>query len=290
VIAAARPLPISVAPCEKFSRLITTSLRGMVPCALRFTRVAATHPAERDTRSTFLRRSSMAPSHSRTYRAAPQTSCGRSLILGSWTLRAAFPTPHTVLSASTRHCTGSSHMRQPCRALCFSRCGSAGEVKVACAVHSFAPLLQNNASATSPNGAGMPLLPLQRAHLAGGRVAVIGPNANATQTLLSNFHGSNTLADNQSVVMALTRVGESAGFSVRYAPGCVDGNGPGANVTIACSGTLGFEAALDAVRNATVAIVVVGWCADDCPSPSDAPIREAEGNDRPFTRWVNTVV
>lgn len=149
-------------------------------------------------------------------------------------------------------------------------------------------LLQNNATSASLDGSGTPLLPLLRARLAGRHIAVIGPNANATQTLLSNFHGSNTLVGNQSVFAALARVGASAGFAATYAPGCVDGSGPDANASIACAGTWGFADALEAVRNSSLAVVVVGWCSDDCPSLSDAPIREAEGNDRPFTRWAGS--
>ena len=64
-------------------------------------------------------------------------------------------------------------------------------------------LLQNNASAVSPNGPGTPLLPLQRSRLAGRKVAVVGPNAAATQTLLSNYHGANTLVEAHSILAAL---------------------------------------------------------------------------------------
>lgn len=42
----------------------------------------------------------------------------------------------------------------------------------------------------------MPLSP-------GKKVAVIGPNANATQTLLSNYHGTNTVVSNHSILAAL---------------------------------------------------------------------------------------
>jgi beta-glucosidase-like glycosyl hydrolase len=69
-------------------------------------------------------------------------------------------------------------------------------------------LLQNNVSATSPNGPGTPLLPLQRARLAGKKVAVVGPNAAATQTLLSNYHGTNTLVEQHSILLAF-QVSES---------------------------------------------------------------------------------
>jgi beta-glucosidase-like glycosyl hydrolase len=58
-------------------------------------------------------------------------------------------------------------------------------------------LLQNNATAT-PWGAGAPLLPLNTSAIA--RLAVIGPNANATQTLLGNYHGVNTLVNGHGII------------------------------------------------------------------------------------------
>ena len=39
--------------------------------------------------------------------------------------------------------------------------------------------------------------------LPGKKVAVVGPNADATLTLLSNYHGSNTLVNNHSVLAAM---------------------------------------------------------------------------------------
>ena len=57
-------------------------------------------------------------------------------------------------------------------------------------------LLANNAT-TTPWGV-YPLLPLRAASLK--RVAVIGPNANATLTLLSNYEGENTLVLNHSLL------------------------------------------------------------------------------------------
>ena len=57
-------------------------------------------------------------------------------------------------------------------------------------------LLANNATAT-PWGV-QPLLPLRAASLK--NIAVIGPNANATLTLLSNYEGGNTLVLNHSIL------------------------------------------------------------------------------------------
>jgi len=73
-------------------------------------------------------------------------------------------------------------------------------------------LLKNNVTST-PWGAS-PLLPLQGGKLK--TVAVIGPNANATQTLLSNYHGSNTVVNNQSILAALQRRGAVDGFAVNF--------------------------------------------------------------------------
>lgn len=58
-------------------------------------------------------------------------------------------------------------------------------------------LLANNATAT-PWGPGLPLLPLRTSSLK--RIAVIGPNANATLALLSNYEGGNTLVLNHSLL------------------------------------------------------------------------------------------
>lgn len=114
-------------------------------------------------------------------------------------------------------------------------------------------LLANNATQT-PWGSGVPLLPLQASKLR--TVAVIGPNSNATQTLLSNYHGTNTLVANQSILAAIQRRGAQAGFTVNAAIGCA---------FISCSDTSGFPAAVAAAQASDVAIVVVGLCSDNCP-------------------------
>lgn len=61
---------------------------------------------------------------------------------------------------------------------------------------------QNNATSGSTNGVGAPLLPLQRSQLAGKKVAIVGPNAAATQTLLSSYHGTNSVVNNHSILAA----------------------------------------------------------------------------------------
>ena len=67
-----------------------------------------------------------------------------------------------------------------------------------------------------------------------------------------------------------------------YAPGCIDGpsSNPATNVSIACKTAVGFPDAVDAATGAAVAIVVVGLCSDNCPSPADHGIHESEGHDR----------
>lgn len=98
------------------------------------------------------------------------------------------------------------------------------------------------------------LLPLDARTLR--TVAVIGPNANATQTLLSNYHGDNTLVQRHSLLMALQRVLPD----VRYARGCA----------IDSPDRQGFAAAEQAARSAQVAIVAVGLDGS----------QEEEGHDR----------
>lgn len=158
-------------------------------------------------------------------------------------------------------------------------------------------LLQNNVSLNSPNGPGTPLLPLQRSRLsgashrmmhpfcmcsvnfilfvAGKQVAVVGPNADATLTLLSNYHGSNALVANQSVLAAMQRQGFMAGFSITTAPGCIDPTS--GNASIACNVSAGFADAIAAVTGSDVALVVVGLCSDNCPDADDQHIHESEG-------------
>lgn len=133
-------------------------------------------------------------------------------------------------------------------------------------------LLQNNATKT-PWGNGQPLLPLQAGKFRS--VAVSGPNANATQTLLSNYHGTNTLVNDQSILAALQRRGAQDGFSVNFNVGCP---------YISCLDTSGFGAAVSSAASSDLAIVVVGLCTDDCPGGDiDNDAHEGEGHDRTTT-------
>jgi hypothetical protein len=130
-------------------------------------------------------------------------------------------------------------------------------------------LLQNKNTAT-PWGAGQALLPLRAASLK--NVAVIGPNANATLTLLSNYHGSNQLVQNHSILAAIEARGLRDGFGVTFSVGCWQ---------ISCPTNESFPAAVAAAQAADVAVVVVGLCSDDCPGgDSDDKAHEGEGHDR----------
>eukprot|EP00759_Apiculatamorpha_spiralis_P033634 PhF_6_TR34957/c0_g1_i1/m.50726/K15920/XYL4; beta-D-xylosidase 4 len=130
-----------------------------------------------------------------------------------------------------------------------------------------AVLLQNNASSTNGN---KPILPLNGKALR--RVAVVGPNANATQGLLSNYHGTNSLVNDHSILAGITRRGATDGFDVNFQVGCWQ---------ISCPTTSGFDAAVDAAKGSDVTIVVVGLCSDDCPdSNADNDAHEGEGHDR----------
>jgi beta-D-xylosidase 4 len=133
-------------------------------------------------------------------------------------------------------------------------------------------LLANNATRT-PWGAGLqPLLPLRLPRLA--RLAVIGPLANATQTLLSNYEGQNTLVEGHSIFAALAARGSAAGVAVSLTPGCVNGTG---GTTVWCQEATGFPAAAAAAAAADVAVVVVGLCST---CPLDGWRLEGEGHDR----------
>lgn len=140
-------------------------------------------------------------------------------------------------------------------------------------------LLQNNVSETTvvPNAGAAPILPIPRSALGGRTVALVGPLAAATQTLLSNYHGQNKLVEDHSILAALSREGPPNYFFVDYAPGCVDAVG---NVSVACNTQDGFQDAIESAINSKLVIVVVGLCSDDCPSADDEPAREGEGKDR----------
>jgi hypothetical protein len=103
------------------------------------------------------------------------------------------------------------------------------------------------------------------------RLAVLGPHANSTRELLSNYHGDTPVVDSQSVLAALQRAGQARGFAVEYAPGCA---------SLLCPNASGFPAAAAAAARADAAVVVLGLCSQDCPTAEDSAVREEEMHDR----------
>jgi xylan 1,4-beta-xylosidase len=123
-------------------------------------------------------------------------------------------------------------------------------------------LLANNVVGAAP------LLPLDAGSLRGKTVAVIGPNANTTQGLLSIYEGSNTLVNNQSVYQAMQRRGAQEHFHVTYAEGC----------SPTCSNQTGFAEAEAVASSADLVVLVVGLYPGHVPD--GGPAMEAEGVDR----------
>ena len=98
------------------------------------------------------------------------------------------------------------------------------------------------------------LLPLR----AGARVAFIGPHANSTQALLSNYHGDSLLVNSHSPLMAAL----ARGLDVAYSRGCniCDTTPPGFP-NMPCTqarDTSGIAAAAAAAAAADVAVLFVG--------------------------------
>ena len=79
------------------------------------------------------------------------------------------------------------------------------------------------------------------------KVALIGPHANATQNLLSNYHGPNTLVNSHSPMNAIS----SSVQNIAYAPGCI---------YINCTNTSGFGEAVSIAKRSNVTIVFLGLC------------------------------
>ena len=91
------------------------------------------------------------------------------------------------------------------------------------------------------------------------KLAVIGPNANATQTLLSNYEGIPSAVI--SVLKGIEEAVNGSHVEVSYAPGCT---------SVKCPDTANFEAALKLVHDADYVIMVMGL---------DSSV-ESEGHDR----------
>ena len=105
------------------------------------------------------------------------------------------------------------------------------------------------------------LLPLKKT----AKVAFIGPQANFTQEMLSNYEGQNLLVNNHSTIMAAKRQGISFTYS------------PGHSSDVSSTDKSMIPAAVATARAADVAVVMVGLCADHCAGNGRT---ENEGNDR----------
>ena len=105
------------------------------------------------------------------------------------------------------------------------------------------------------------LLPLKKSD----KVAFIGPQANFTQEMLSNYEGQNVLVNNHSTIMAAQNMGVSFTYS------------PGHSLDVSSTDKSMIPAAVSAARAADVAVVMVGLCADHCVGNGRT---ENEGNDR----------
>ena len=91
------------------------------------------------------------------------------------------------------------------------------------------------------------------------KLAVIGPNANATQTLLSNYEGIPSSIT--SVLIGIEDAVNGSHVEVSYAPGCA---------SVECPDTTGFKSALELVHDADYVVLVMGL---------DSSV-EGEGHDR----------
>eukprot|EP00656_Telonema_subtile_P009230 TRINITY_DN14333_c0_g2_i1.p1 TRINITY_DN14333_c0_g2~~TRINITY_DN14333_c0_g2_i1.p1 ORF type:complete len:947 (-),score=234.31 TRINITY_DN14333_c0_g2_i1:226-3066(-) len=108
---------------------------------------------------------------------------------------------------------------------------------------------------------GKPVLPISK----GAKIALVGPQVNFTLEMLSNYEGENKLALNHSTLM----VAQRAGLDVMYAPGH--------SLDVSNNDTSMIPAAVAAAKQADVAVVMVGLCADHCVGNGRT---ENEGNDR----------
>ena len=104
------------------------------------------------------------------------------------------------------------------------------------------------------------------------QIAVIGPHANATQDLLSNYHGKNTLVNDDSPHAALVAYGARV-IGSEY--GCVVNGSQDASLD--CETTAGFAAAESLAAKADVTLVFVGLTSSKNNNPNAA---EAETWDR----------
>jgi hypothetical protein len=140
-----------------------------------------------------------------------------------------------------------------------------------------APVASAAAAAAASVAAAPPALPLSLPALAGKTVALIGPNANASYTLLGSYSdpGCCTTGGIPTILQELTPRLDAGGVKLTYSPGCADTN---------CADSSGFAAAEAAAAAADGAIVVVfgmGNSRYNCGGAKDRADCEAEDYDRP---------
>ena len=109
-------------------------------------------------------------------------------------------------------------------------------------------LLKNDPPSSMGETAASALLPLSGSE----KIAMIGPHANFTLQMLSNYAGQNTLALRHSPLMAA----QAAGLHVPWTAGH--------DLDVTDPDKSHIPAAVTAAKAADVAVVVVGGCADHC--------------------------
>jgi xylan 1,4-beta-xylosidase len=121
---------------------------------------------------------------------------------------------------------------------------------------------------------GKTLLPLASTD----KVALIGPHFNATEDMISIYHGDVRLVQTHSPFQIISKRGNVIG----YAPGCVGTDGDDPDGSTGCLDTTGFDDAVALAKKADIAIVFVGLTPGQMKNDtSDA--REDEGWDRHIT-------
>eukprot|EP01084_Bolivina_argentea_P243621 408372_1 len=108
------------------------------------------------------------------------------------------------------------------------------------------------------------LLPLSTTNTNGKSIAMIGPHANATIAMLSNYHGTNTLVNSNSPYQAMKRNGL---YSIEYSQGC----------DVLCTNKTGFTQAVSIASKTDYAIVFLGLLPGHCGTGASC---EGEGFDR----------
>ena len=116
---------------------------------------------------------------------------------------------------------------------------------------------------------------------AGLRIALIGPNANATYGLLGSYSDPHCCTTGiPSLHDELAARAAQAGATLAYAQGCVS---VGGRSPTACNTTAGFAEAAAAAASADVSVVVLGMGNSNfgCGRVPDSSDCEAEAHDRP---------